>query len=84
MPLPPEVEKVASPWADFEYGGRAKLAAEAGHEVYKLTPAQLDAWKKAIAPTENTWAEGVTKAGYDPKQVMESLRSSVAKYKAGL
>jgi TRAP-type C4-dicarboxylate transport system substrate-binding protein len=77
-------EKVASPWADFEFAGRAKIAGEPGHEVYKLTPAQLDAWKKAIAPTEQTWAEGATKAGYDPKQIMDSLRASVAKYKAGL
>ena len=30
-------EKVASPWADFEFGGRAKLAGQAGHESYKLT-----------------------------------------------
>ena len=77
-------EKVGSQWADFEFAGRAKLAAEPGHESYKLTPAQLDAWKKAIAPTETAWAEGATKAGYDPKQVMDSLKASLAKYKAGL
>ena len=29
-------------------------------------------------------AEGATKAGYDAKAVMESLRSTVAKYKSGL
>ncbi len=77
-------EKVGGQWADFEFAGRAKLAAEAGHESYKLTPAQLDAWKKAIAPTEAAWAEGVTKAGQDPKQVMESLRATLTKYKSGL
>jgi TRAP-type C4-dicarboxylate transport system substrate-binding protein len=76
-------EKVGAQWADFEFAGRAKLAAEPGHEVYKLTPAQLDAWRKAIAPTETRWAEGVTKAGYDPKQVMDSLKSIVASYKSG-
>jgi TRAP-type transport system periplasmic protein len=76
-------EKVGSQWADFEFAGRAKLAAEPGHDVYQLTPAQLDAWRKAVAPTESTWAEGATKAGYDPKQVMDSLRSTLAKYKSG-
>jgi TRAP-type C4-dicarboxylate transport system substrate-binding protein len=76
-------EKVASPWADFEYGGRAKLAAEPGHVVYKLTPEQLEAWRKAIVPTETEWAAGATKAGYDAKAVMESLKATVAKYKAG-
>jgi len=76
-------EKVATPWADFEFAGRAKLAAMAGHDSYKLTPEQLDAWRKAVAPTEAEWAAGVTKAGNDPKSVMESLRATVAKYKAG-
>jgi len=77
-------EKVATPWADFEYAGRAKLAGQAGHTSYKLTPEQLGAWRKAVAPTETAWAEGAAKAGVDPKQVMESLRGTVAKYKSGL
>jgi TRAP-type C4-dicarboxylate transport system substrate-binding protein len=77
-------EKVAAPWADFEFAGRAKLAGQAGHTSYKLTAEQLEAWKKAVASTEAAWAEGAAKAGYDPKQAMESLRSTVAKYKAGL
>ena len=77
-------EKVASPWADFEYGGRAKMAALPGHEVYKLTPAQLDAWKKAVAPTEVQWANDVKKTGQDPKAVMDALKQSLVKYKAAL
>ncbi|MGC2520019.1 MAG: TRAP transporter substrate-binding protein [Burkholderiales bacterium] len=75
--------KVASPWADFEFGGHAKLAAEAGHEVYKLTPQQVAAWHKAVAPTEAAWADGVKKAGYDPKKVLDGLKQSLAKYKSG-
>lgn len=77
-------EKVASSWADFEYGGHARLASLPGHEVYKLTPAQLDAWKKAVAPAEAQWAEGVKKAGQDPKAAMDSLKQSLAKYKSAL
>jgi len=77
-------EKVASPWADFEYGGRAKMAALPGHEVYMLTPAQLDAWKKAVAPTEVQWANDVKKTGQDPKAVMDALKQSLVKYKAAL
>jgi len=38
--------RIASPWADFEYAGHAKLKAEPGHEVYTLTPAQLEEWRK--------------------------------------
>ena len=77
-------EKVASPWADFEFAGRAKLAGLPGHEAYKLTPEQLDAWHKAVAPLEAQWAADVAKAGYDGKAVMGALKASVAKYKAGL
>jgi len=66
------------------WSGRTKLATQPGHDVYKLTPEQLDAWRKAVAPTEAEWAAGATKAGYDPKQAMESLKASLAKYKSGL
>ena len=77
-------EKVASPWADFEYGGHAKLAAEPGHEVYKLTPDQLKAWRDAMGPVEKEWADSVRKVGQDPKKVMDSLKASLVKYKAAL
>jgi TRAP-type C4-dicarboxylate transport system substrate-binding protein len=76
-------EKVAGPWADFEYGGRAKMAS-AGHDIYKLTPEQLKAWRDATAPGEAQWAEGVKKAGQDPKKVMDSLKANLVKYKAAL
>ena len=77
-------EKVAANWADYEAAGRAKLAAEPGHEVYKLTPDQLDAWRKATAPGETQWAESVKKVGGDPKAIMDSLKASLVKYKAAL
>jgi TRAP-type C4-dicarboxylate transport system substrate-binding protein len=77
-------EKVAAPWADFEYAGRAKIAAEPGHVIDKLTPAQLDAWKTALAPATAQWEDSVKKAGYDPAAVLGGLKASIAKYKAGL
>jgi TRAP-type C4-dicarboxylate transport system substrate-binding protein len=76
-------EKVASPWANFEFGGHAKLASLSGHEVYKLTPDQLAAWRKASAPTEAQWADDVRKAGYDPKAVLDSLKQNLAKHNSG-
>lgn len=75
-------KKVATPWAEFEFGGHAKIAAQAGHEVYKLTPEQLAAWRKAVAPSEAQWGNDVRKAGYDPKALMDSLKQSLAKYQA--
>jgi TRAP-type C4-dicarboxylate transport system substrate-binding protein len=77
-------EKVGSAWADFEIAGRAKIAAEAGHEVYKLTDPQLQAWRTAVAPVEGQWAEGVKKVGGDPKQVLDSLKAALAKYQSAL
>ena len=77
-------EKVGSAWADFEIAGRGKIASEAGHEVYKLTPEQLQAWRTAVAPVEGQWAEGVKKAGGDPKQALDSLKATLVKYKSAL
>lgn len=76
-------EKVATPWADFEFGGHQKLA-QPGHEIYKLTPEQLAAWRQATAGGEAQWGESVKKAGQDPKKVMDALKASLAKYKAAL
>jgi hypothetical protein len=77
-------EKVASPWADFEFAGRAKLAALQGHESYKLTAEQTQAWRNAVAPLEAQWAADAGKSGVDAKAAMESLKASLVKYKAAL
>ena len=74
--------KVAGPWADFEHGGIAKIKAEAGHEVYELTDAQLAEWKKSAEPLHKAWADGVKKAGVDPDAAMKELRADLAKYGA--
>ena len=75
-------EKVSASWTDFEASGRVKLSADSNHEVYKLTPEQLSAWKQAVQPTEVQWAADVKKTGQDPAPVMNSFKESLAKYKA--
>ncbi|HEY6859723.1 MAG TPA: TRAP transporter substrate-binding protein [Pseudolabrys sp.] len=75
--------KVAAPWADFEHNGIAKLKAEAGHEVYDLSAAQLAEWKKSAEPLLKTWADNVKKAGANPDVVMKEFKAELAKYKAG-
>ncbi|MDE2607847.1 MAG: TRAP transporter substrate-binding protein [Burkholderiales bacterium] len=77
-------EKVGSAWADFEIGGRTTIAKEPGHDVYKLTPDQMKAWHAAVQPVEAEWAAGVKKAGGDPKQVLDSLKATLVKYKSAL
>jgi TRAP-type C4-dicarboxylate transport system substrate-binding protein len=70
-------EKVISPWADFEHSGRDKIAAMPGHDVYKLTPEQLAAWRKAAEPLKAKWASQVKGGDTDAifARLQEELRS---------
>ncbi len=77
-----EAGKVGGPWGKFEDDGLPKIKAEAGHEVYELTPEQTAQWKKAAEPLVKTWADGVKNAGVDPDTAMNDLRASLAKYNA--
>jgi TRAP-type C4-dicarboxylate transport system substrate-binding protein len=74
--------KVAAPWADFEAGGREKLKAEAGHEVYTVSPDQLEQWRQAASPLQAVWAEGVRKAGGNPEAIMGDLQAELARFQA--
>jgi TRAP-type C4-dicarboxylate transport system substrate-binding protein len=74
--------KIAAPWADFEHNGIAKIAAESGHDVYKLSPAQVTEWRKAAAPLEAKWAAGAKKAGVDPTAAMNGLKADLKKENA--
>jgi TRAP-type C4-dicarboxylate transport system substrate-binding protein len=74
--------KIAAPWADFEHAGIAKIKAEAGHEVYDISAAQLTEWKKAAEPLHQKWADNVKKAGGNPDTIMSELKAELAKFKA--
>ena len=74
--------RAASPWADFEHAGIAKIKAEPGHEVYTISSAQLDEWKQAAGPVVKAWGDGVRKAGGDPDAILKDLKATLAKYKA--
>jgi TRAP-type transport system periplasmic protein len=75
--------KIAAPWAEFEAAGRDKMKAAPGHEVYALTPDQLQAWKAAVVPLQKSWADAVKKAGGDPDALYKEFQGSIAKYGAG-
>mgnify|MGYP001032311012 CR=1 FL=1 len=74
--------RAASPWADFEHDGIAKLAAEPGHEVYTISPEQTAAWKKAAQPLHKAWADNVRKVGVDPDAAMKEFEALLEKYGA--
>jgi hypothetical protein len=69
--------KIATPWADFESGGKAKLAAQPNQEIYPLTADQLAAWKKSAEPIVANWEADVKKAGHDPKAILDDLKKTV-------
>jgi hypothetical protein len=74
--------RIATPWAEFESGGREKVKALAGHEVYPLTAEQLAAWRKSAEPVVADWEAAVRKAGQDPAAILQNLRKTVAEHKA--
>ena len=74
--------KFASPWADFERAGLEKVRAMPGHEVYKITDAQLGEWKKSAEPLHKKWADDVRKGGGNPDAIMKDLNATLAEYKA--
>jgi TRAP-type C4-dicarboxylate transport system substrate-binding protein len=76
-------ERVASPWADFEHDGIAKIKAEPGQEVYTISDAQLDEWKAAAVPVVQRWAAAVKKTGTDPDKALKDLKAELAKYNSG-
>jgi hypothetical protein len=76
-------EKVAGPWADFEFAGRDKMKKSPGKEVYPLTPEQLSAWKNSTEPLANNWADAVKKVGANADQIRADLQTALGKYHAG-
>jgi TRAP-type C4-dicarboxylate transport system substrate-binding protein len=75
--------KFAGPWADFEHEGIAKIKAMEGHEVYKLTDAQLDEWKKAAEPLTAEWVASVKKNNVDGETALKEFKAIIARTKAG-
>jgi TRAP-type C4-dicarboxylate transport system substrate-binding protein len=75
--------KIAGPWGDFEAAGRDKMRADPGHNVYKLTPEQMQAWRDTVEPLKASWAAAVKQVGVDPDAALAELNAQIAKYGAG-
>jgi hypothetical protein len=59
------------------------MRADPTHDVYKLTPAQMAAWRATVEPLKASWAAAVKQAGADPDAALAELNASIAKYGAG-
>ena len=70
--------KVGADWGAAEDAGQEKLEKMPGHTIVKLTPAQLDAWKKAVEPVAADWIASADKAGVPGKAALEDLRREIA------
>jgi TRAP-type C4-dicarboxylate transport system substrate-binding protein len=74
--------RFASPWADYERAGLVKVKAMSGHEVYTITPAQLEEWRKSAEPLHAKWADGVRAAGGNPDTIKKELDAALTQFKA--
>jgi TRAP-type C4-dicarboxylate transport system substrate-binding protein len=74
--------RVATPWADFEHEGIAKLKADKNHEVYSISNDQLKLWKTAAEPLAKAWADNATKAGIDAQAALKELKDELARQNA--
>ncbi|MEO6408512.1 MAG: TRAP transporter substrate-binding protein [Burkholderiaceae bacterium] len=70
--------RVGADWGAAEDAGEDKLAKMPGHTIVKLTPAQLDAWKKAAEPIAAQWIAAADKAGINGKAALDDLRKELA------
>ncbi|MBX3660356.1 MAG: TRAP transporter substrate-binding protein [Ramlibacter sp.] len=75
--------KVGAAWGDNEDSGEGKMEKIPGHTIVKITPAQLDAWKKATEPVYTQWVAEAGKAGVNGKQALDDLKAELATRKAG-
>jgi TRAP-type C4-dicarboxylate transport system substrate-binding protein len=74
--------RLATPWAEFEDAGAAKIAAEPGHQVLKATPDQIQSWRSAAQPLVSEWGNAVRKAGSDPDKIMKEFTAKLEQYRA--
>jgi TRAP-type C4-dicarboxylate transport system substrate-binding protein len=75
--------KIAGPWGDFEAAGHEKMRADPTHELVKLTPEQMEAWRATVEPLKASWAAAVKQVGADPDAALGELNAAIAKYGAG-
>jgi TRAP-type transport system periplasmic protein len=66
--------RVGKDWGGEEDAGQAKLQATPGHTIVKLTPPQVQAWKTAVQPVTEQWAQSAQKAGANGTAVLDALK----------
>lgn len=75
-------EKVASPWADHEAGGRDQIIAMEGHTLYVPTEAEMAEWRAVAEPLTEEWKANVTAKGVDAEAAYASFVETLDRYGA--
>jgi TRAP-type C4-dicarboxylate transport system substrate-binding protein len=75
--------KFSGPWIDYEAAGQAKLKAVPDREIYSISPAQTEEWKKSAEFLYKQWTDDVRKTGVDPDTAMKELRALLSENKGG-
>ncbi|MBX3608716.1 MAG: TRAP transporter substrate-binding protein [Hydrogenophaga sp.] len=70
--------KVGTAWGDDEDSGREALEKMAGHTLVKVSPAQMDAWKKAVEPVYGEWVKAASATGANGQAALDGLRKELA------
>jgi TRAP-type C4-dicarboxylate transport system substrate-binding protein len=64
---------------DSQKTARARVAAEGGHTIVSLTPAQADDWRRRIEPVTDAWVQATP----DGAKILATFKQDVADVKAG-
>jgi len=71
--------RIGNDWGNAEDAGRQKLVDKGGHTFVPVSAAQIDVWRKAVAPVYDQWVANADKAGIDGKKALQDLRDELAK-----
>lgn len=72
--------RFATPWADFEHSGIAKMKADPSREVYGISSEQLAQWRHAAEPLLTAWRASVKKARGDDDAIWKDLQVTLQKH----
>ena len=64
----------------FYDGPSREIAVKKGNNIIKLTPAQVDEWRKASQPTIDGWVKEMDAKGLDGTGLLKEARALIQKY----
>lgn len=75
--------KIAAQWADSDLSARAQLERRS-HSIYQPTHTQVEQWRNATNSLTHRWSGQVKKDGWNATDILNDLRSLLAKHNAAV